>query len=184
MPNSFLTTCFANFKLMKIMNCEGAPIDNIPKEVGNLFYLRYLSLRDTKVQILPKSIGKLHNLETLDSKRSLVSELLVEISGLCKLRYLAVYNLNGDIKFNIHNRHGVKIENGIGHLESLQKLYEIEATSATLITKLGSLAQLRKLSISKLKKENGLDLCIAIQKMNHLRSMEIKAISEEEVLNL
>ncbi|KAL0000488.1 hypothetical protein SO802_014269 [Lithocarpus litseifolius] len=105
-------------------------------------------------------------------------------SGLCKLRYLAVYNLNGDIKFNIDNRRGVKIENGIGHLESLQKLYEIEATSATLITELGSLAQLRKLSISKLKKENGLDLCIAIQKMNHLRSIEIKATSEEEVLNL
>ena len=103
MPNSFLTTCFANFKLMKIMNCEGAPIDYIPKEVGNLFYLRYLSLRDTKVQILPKSIGKLHNLETLNLKRSLVSELPVEISGLCKLRYLAVYNLNGDIKFNIDN---------------------------------------------------------------------------------
>ena len=31
MPNSFLTNCFANFKLMKIMDCEGAPIDYIPK---------------------------------------------------------------------------------------------------------------------------------------------------------
>ena len=26
-PNSFLSTCFAKFKLMKIMDCEGAPID-------------------------------------------------------------------------------------------------------------------------------------------------------------
>ena len=50
MPNSFLTTCFGNFKLMKIMDCEGAPIDYIPKEVGNLLYLKYLSLRDTKVK--------------------------------------------------------------------------------------------------------------------------------------
>ena len=49
-PNSFLTTCFGNFKLMKIMDCEGAPIDYIPKEVGNLLYLKYLSLRDTKVK--------------------------------------------------------------------------------------------------------------------------------------
>ena len=48
MPNFFLTTCFANFKLMKVMDCEGAPIDYIPKEMGNLFRLRYLSLRDTK----------------------------------------------------------------------------------------------------------------------------------------
>ena len=84
-PNSFLAKCFANFKLIKIMDFEGAHIDYIPKEVGNLFHLRYLSLRDTKVHILPKSIGKLHNLETLDLKRSLVSELPTEISGLHNL---------------------------------------------------------------------------------------------------
>ena len=63
-PDSFFTTCFANFKLMKTMDFEGAPIDYIPKEVGNLLHLRYLSLRDTKVKMLPKSIGKLHYLET------------------------------------------------------------------------------------------------------------------------
>ncbi|KAL4618524.1 hypothetical protein ACB092_06G016900 [Castanea dentata] len=183
-PNYFLNTCFANFKLMKIMDCEGAPIDYIPKEVGKLFHLRYLSLRDTKVQILPKSIGKLHNLETLDLKCSLVSELPVEISGLRKLRYLVAYNYNRDIEYNIDTRRGIKIPKGIRHLESLQKLYEIEATSTTLIIELGSLAQLRKLSISKLKRENGMDLCTAIQKMSHLRSLEISATNEEEVLNL
>ncbi|KAM4092092.1 hypothetical protein ACB094_06G011100 [Castanea mollissima] len=183
-PNSFLNTCFANFKLMKIMDCEGAPIDYIPNEVGNLFHLRYLSLKDTKVQILPKSIGRLHNLETLDLKRSLVSELPVEISGLRKLRYLMAYNINRDTKYNIDTRRGIKIPKGIRHLESLQKLFNIEATSATLITELGSLAQLRKLTISKLKRENGMDLCTAIQKMSHLRSLGIKAASEEEVLNL
>ena len=184
MPNSFLANSFTNFKLMKTMDFEGAPIDCIPKEVGSLFHLRYLSLRDTKVQMLPKSIGKLLNLETLDLKRTLVSELPAEISGLLKLRYLVAYNYNGDTKFNIDTRRGIKIPNGIRHLESLQKLYQIEATSATLITELGSLAQLRKLSISKLKKENGMDLCTAIQKMSHLRSLEIYATSEEEILNL
>ena len=33
------------------------------------------------MQMLPKSIGKLQNLETLDLKRSLVSELPTEIGG-------------------------------------------------------------------------------------------------------
>ncbi|KAL4618521.1 hypothetical protein ACB092_06G016600 [Castanea dentata] len=183
-PNSFLMTCFANFKLMKVMDFEGAPINCIPKEVGSLFHLRYLSLKDTKVRILPKSIGKLYNLETLNLKNSLVYELPAEISGLCKLRYLAAYNFNRDNRYNINSFRGIKITNGIGRLESLQKLVKIEATSASLITELGSLAQLRKLSICKLKKENGLDLCTAIQKMSHLRSLQIKATSEEEVLNL
>ncbi|KAK4575648.1 hypothetical protein RGQ29_026565 [Quercus rubra] len=173
-PNSFLSTCFANFKLMKIMDCE----------VGNLFHLRYLSLRDTKVQMLPKSIGKLHNLETLDLKQSLVAELPMEISGLCKLQYLVAYNHNKDTKFNINSFRGVKIPNGIGLLKSLQKLSLIEASTATLITELGSLSHLKKLVICKLKKENGMDLCTAIQKMSHLRSLGISATSEEEVLNL
>ena len=101
MPNSFLTNCFANFKLMKIMDCEGAPIDYIPKEVGNLLHLKYLSLRDTKVKMLPNSIGKLYNLETLDLKCSLVSELPTEISRLRKLRYLVAYIENNDVEFNL-----------------------------------------------------------------------------------
>ena len=166
------------------MDFEGASINCIPKEVGNLFHLRYLSLRDMKVQNIPKSIGKLHNLETLDLKRSLVFKLPVEISGLRKLRYLLAYNYNIETKYSIDSRCGTKIPNGIMHFVCLQKLFYIEATSTTLIAELGSLAQLRKLGISKLKKENGTHLCTVIQKMNHLRSLDIVATSEEEVLNL
>ncbi|KAM4102586.1 hypothetical protein ACJW30_06G012300 [Castanea mollissima] len=87
-PNSFLSTCFANFKLMKIMDCEGAPIDYIPKEVGNLFHLRYLSLRDTK--------------------------LPAEINGLRKLRYVVAYIGNTNKNFDMNFRQAVKIHNGIG----------------------------------------------------------------------
>ena len=162
MPNSFFSTFFANFKLMKVMDCEGAPIDYIPKEVGNLFLLRYLSLRDTKVHKLPKSIGKLHNLETLDLKRSLVSELPVEINGLQKLRYLAAYFESHDIEDNIDFRRAIKIQSGIACLQSLQKLFKIEANNDALIEELGSLGQLRKLQICKLNRENGIALCTAL----------------------
>ena len=183
-PTSVLTTCFANFKLMKTMDFESSPIDYIPKEVGNLFHLRYLSLRNTKVKMLPKSIGKLHNLETLDLKCSLVSELPAAISGLHKLRYLAAYIENNNIKFNIDSRQAVKIHNGIGCLHSLHKLFKIEANNTALIAELGSLRQLRKLEISKLKRENGIALCIVLEKMSHLQSLRINATSEEEILEL
>ncbi|KAM4102582.1 hypothetical protein ACJW30_06G012100 [Castanea mollissima] len=164
-----------NFCLISVQNfsnlidCEGAPIDYIPKEVGNLFLLRYLSLRDTKVHILPKSIGKLHNLETLDLKRSLVSELPVEINGLQKLRYLAAYFESHDIEDNINFR---------------QALFKIEANNDALIEELGSLGQLRKLQICKLNRENGTALCTALEKMSHLQSLKISAAVEEEVLEL
>ena len=183
LPNSFLTTCFANFKLMKVMDFEGAPIDYIPKEVGNLFHLRYLSLRDTKVQVLPKSIGKLHNLETLDLKRSLVSKLPSEIIGLSKLRYLAAYIENDDIEYHIDFRRAIKVPSGIGNLKSLQKLYTVEATDS-FIVELGKLIQLRKLEIYKLKREYGMALCTELEKISNLRSLVISSTSEEEVLEL
>uniref|UniRef100_A0A2N9HYF5 Disease resistance protein RPM1-like n=1 Tax=Fagus sylvatica TaxID=28930 RepID=A0A2N9HYF5_FAGSY len=183
-PDSFLTTCFAHFNLMKTMDFEGAPIDYIPEEVGNLFHLRYLSLRDTKVEKLPKSIGKLKNLETLDLKRSRVSELPVEISGLSKLRYLVAYFENNDIKYNIHFRRAVKIHSGIRCLQSLEKLFNIEANNDAVIAELGSLGQLRKLAICKLKRENGITFCTTLKKMSHLRSLLISATSEEEFLGL
>ncbi|XP_065627688.1 disease resistance protein RPM1-like [Quercus suber] len=183
-PNSFLSTCFENFKLMKVMDFECAPITYIPKEVGNLFHLRYLSLRGMKVQMLPKSINKLHNLETLDLKRSLVSELPTEISGLCKLRYLAGYIQNDDIEYHINSRKAIKVPSGIGHLESLHKLYNVEACSNAFIAELGKLRLLRRLEITKLKRENGKTLCIALKKMSDLRSLRICATSEEEILEL
>ncbi|KAL4618400.1 hypothetical protein ACB092_06G007200 [Castanea dentata] len=182
MLKSFVEICFSNFKLMKIMDFEGAPIDYIPKEVGNLFHLSYLSLRDTKVQILPNSIGNLQNLETLDLKCSLVSELPMEISGLYKLQYLGAYIENFDIEFSIDSRRGLKIHSGIRYLQSLQKLVKIEANNAALITKLGSLRQLRTFEITNLRRENGIDLCTALEKMSHLQSLTINGTSEEEML--
>ena len=169
---------------MKIMDCEGAPIDYIPKEVGNLFHLRYLSLRDTKVKMLPKTIGKLHNLATLDLKRSFVSELPAEINGLRKLRYVVAFIENTDQIFGINHRQAVKIHSGIGCLQALQKLIKVEASSAALIAELGSLVLLRKLEIFKLKRENGIILCIVLKEMSHLQSLDICASSEDEVLEL
>nr|XP_023894898.1 disease resistance protein RPM1-like [Quercus suber] len=184
LPKSLVIGFFVNFKLMKTMDFEGAAIDYIPREVGNLIHLRYLSLRETKVQKIPKSIGKLHNLETLDLKRSHVSKLPVEISGLRKLRYLAAYIENHEVELNIESRRAVMIPSGIGHLESLQKLFTVEALNASFIAELEKLRQLRKLEIAKLKREDGMALCTALEKMSHLRSLDISSTSEEEILEL
>ncbi|GMY36621.1 disease resistance protein RPM1-like, partial [Fagus crenata] len=110
-------------------------------------------------------------------------KLPVEINGLCKLRYLAVYIPKLNIEWNINSRQAVHIPCGIGNLKSLQKLFNIEANNI-VIAELGGLAQLRKLQISKLKRENGIALCIALKKMTKLRSLDISSTSEEEVLEL
>ncbi|KAL7176933.1 hypothetical protein ACSBR2_030296 [Camellia fascicularis] len=52
-----LGTLAANFKLLKVLDLQCTPLDQLHKEVGNLFLLRYLSIRSTEVKIIPKSIG-------------------------------------------------------------------------------------------------------------------------------
>ncbi|KAK7836414.1 disease resistance protein rpm1 [Quercus suber] len=53
-------------KLLRVLDLEDAPIDELPDEVFKLFNLRYLNLRRTLLKKLPNSIGRLLNLQTLD----------------------------------------------------------------------------------------------------------------------
>ena len=59
LPDSFVKSCIANFKLMKVLDLEDSPINYLPEGVGNLFNLHLLNARNTKVKIIPKSIGNL-----------------------------------------------------------------------------------------------------------------------------
>ncbi|XP_028118518.1 disease resistance protein RPM1-like [Camellia sinensis] len=164
-----LGTVAANFKLLKVLDLGGAPLDQLDEEVGNLFILRYLSLRCTEVKIIPKSIGNLKNLQTLDLKYSPVSELPFDISRLRKLRHLFVV--------------GMKIRGGIGGLEELQILWFVE-TNDGVIKELEKLRQLRKLGIRKLEREHGRALCAGIEKMKYLQHLKVLASNYDEILDL
>lgn len=63
LPSSFCSKFLAKFKLLKVLNLEDASVDKLPEDLGYLFHLRYLSLKNIKVMMLPKSMGKLRNLE-------------------------------------------------------------------------------------------------------------------------
>jgi disease resistance protein RPM1 len=54
MTKSLKVKLFKKFKLLKVLEFEDAPTDCLPQEVGNLFHLKYLSLRRTKVKMLLK----------------------------------------------------------------------------------------------------------------------------------
>ncbi|KAM2281515.1 hypothetical protein ACFX1S_042107 [Malus domestica] len=163
-----------------------APINQLPKFVGDLYLLTYLSLRNTKVELLPDFIGNLQNLETLDLKQSLVYEIPAKINKLVKLRHLLAYYRDYSMELCLNSERGVKIHEGIGCLQALQKLYHVEANHGgiKLIKELGKLRQLRKLSLKNLKREDGRALCASIEKMKNLESLDLSAISEDEVLDL
>ncbi|CBI24371.3 unnamed protein product, partial [Vitis vinifera] len=138
---SLCRTFLANFKLLKVLDFEKAPLYSVPEDLGNLFHLRYLSLRRTKVKMLPKSIGKLQNLQTLDLKHSLVDALPVEIKKLQKLRHILAYS------YNYHSA------------------YQLPSVRGIL------LKQLRKLGITNLMEEDGLSLYASISNMKYLRTL-------------
>ncbi|XP_058722137.1 disease resistance protein RPM1-like [Vicia villosa] len=186
-PNHFIDGLIAKFKLLKVLDFENSLLKSIPDDLGNLFHLRYLNLSHTKVTVLPRSIGKLVNLETLDLRQTRVHELPEEINKLTKLRLLPVYYRKYEGHYSMLNfTIGVKMQEGIGCLISLQKLYFLEADHGgiDLIQELKKLKQLRKLGIRRVRGEYGSALCATIQEMKHLESLNITARAEEEILDL
>ncbi|KAF8402085.1 hypothetical protein HHK36_013037 [Tetracentron sinense] len=188
LSNSSMHTFFSGFRLLKVLDLKGAPLEMLPNEFVNLFHLRYLSLRRTRIKRLPNSIGKLQNLVTLDLKFTPVSELPSEILKLQRLQYLAVYNCSSQlVKSSFYlNFEGFKVQVGIGGLVNLQKLCHVEVNQGNnIIKELGRLTQLRRLGILKLRREDGMDLCSSIEKMSNLRSLSVASTNnEEEVLDL
>ncbi|PON65811.1 NB-ARC domain, LRR domain containing protein [Trema orientale] len=186
LTKSFVISLFERYKLLKVLDFENAPLDDLPKEVGNLFHLKYLCLKDTNLKVLPKSIGKLHNLQTLDLGHTSVCELPIEINKLQNLRHLFANSYKFKLEYGLNTLGGVRISDGVGQLEDLQTLILVEAYpgGSGLVKELEKLRQLRWLGISKLTADIGKALCTAIEKMNHLEKLYLASISEDEILDL
>lgn len=178
-------TCFSGFRLLKVLDLEGAPIDKFPSGIANLLHLKYLSLRKTNVKELPKSLGRLKNLETLDLKQTYVSELPKEIIKLQQLRHLLVYRYDVESYVDFDAVKAFRVPEYIGGLIALQKLAFVDASYGTSIFRaLGRLTQLRRLGIRRLRGGDGAELCESIAKMGHLLSFDVGSSDENELLDL
>lgn len=47
------------YRYMSVLDLSWLPVDNVPDAISDLFNLRHLGLRDSKVRLLPNSIEKL-----------------------------------------------------------------------------------------------------------------------------
>lgn len=105
------------------------------RDIGNLFHLKCLVIGGKCITQLPEKIGNLIFLETLDLRESGVIELPDRIFQIKQLKRLYV---NG----------ATKIPQGIGRLEALQELGDIQISEPSLLKELDNLTKLRILKIA------------------------------------
>lgn len=92
---SFFNKC----RLLRVLNLEGIQCQRgkLPKEIGFLIHLRFLSLRNTKIDELPLSIGNLMCLITLDLLTGNSTVLIPNVIGnMHRMRHLYLPESCGD----------------------------------------------------------------------------------------
>ncbi|KHM99509.1 Disease resistance protein RPM1 [Glycine soja] len=167
LSESLVKSMPTKYMLLRVLQFEGAPMyDYVPpiESLGDLSFLRYLSFRCSNIVHLPKLIGELHNLETLDLRQTRVCMMPREIYKLKKLRHLL-------------NKYGFLMDSGIGDLTSLQTLRGVDISYNTeeVVKGLEKLTQLRVLGLRKVESRFKSFLCSLINKMQHLEKLYISA---------
>ncbi|XP_044428827.1 disease resistance protein RPM1 [Triticum aestivum] len=186
---SILDGCMPSFTLlpllckksryMAVLELSGLPIEKLPDAIGDLFNLRHLGLRDSKVKVLPKSVEKLSNLLTLDLHGSDIHELPSGIRKLKKLRHLFAEKIIDPDWREIQCCSGMCIPKGPGNLTNLQTLQSLEAQDES-IRHLWELTQLRSLRLWNVKG----NYCGRIGESLVRMRLDVNASAENEVLLL
>ncbi|CAJ2639970.1 unnamed protein product [Trifolium pratense] len=172
LSEDFMRRIFTEYRRLKVLEFEASGLRNIIHEnLGNLVYLKYLSFKNSIIEInqreLPKSIGKLLNLETLNLGSNRSYKIPKEVSNLRKLRHFYGYRMSL-----------LQLKGGIGGMESLQTLSSVKIdddddVGRELIKELGKLRQLRKLSLINVTEDHISTLSSSLNEMQHLENLSI-----------
>ncbi|RZS09433.1 hypothetical protein BHM03_00040510 [Ensete ventricosum] len=162
-----------NFRLLRVLDLENAYLVELPGEMGDLFHLRYFSVRGTRLKKLPVSLKNLRNLQTLDIRRNQLRKLSFEIKRLKNLRHLEMRQ----------NEKSIKVPLGLSRMQYLQVVTGAQADS-TFVHEVGKLTELNKLAIEDLRAEDAVVLCSSINNMARLLSLSIFSIDASTAIDL
>jgi len=207
--------CSSKFKMLRVLDLKNAGFragQQDIRNIGLLLHLKYLHFPNvvSDMYSLPRCIGNLQALQTLDIQKSSFSALPTNMSKLQNLRRLrcsrvpesppssTLHLLNrashGDRNATaiLHMTlsscwsfsSGIKVPKGVGSLKRLQILekVDIKRTSRKAIKELGELTQLRKLVVrgKGASKKKCSAFCVAVQKLSSLRSLNVGTKSTYE----
>ncbi|XP_023917145.1 disease resistance protein RPM1-like [Quercus suber] len=180
--NKSLKTLPSGSKMLRVLDLEDAPIEELPDEVFKLFNLRYLNLRGTLLKNLPNSIGRLLNLQTLDIGDTQIKALPHGIGKLQNLRHLIMYLFTGNWN-DFRHFTGMQIATNIISLKNLQSIGIVEA-NGDFTRQVQRMVQLNSIGISNVKEGDEKNLCVSIESMRLLRVLAIIVTNEEETLRM
>lgn len=185
MPQSSerLVSVLCKSRYISVLELNGLPIEKLPDAIGDLFNLRHLSLRNSRVKFLPKSIENLVNLIMLDIRDSDIKKLPRGIAKLRKLRHLYAEKMSDIWGREFPSRAAMCFpKDGLCHLTQLQTLVAVGADDCTV--HLGKLTQMRHIRIWDVKGVQCDQLCTSLAEMHFLSNLEFHAVDEHEVLQL
>uniref|UniRef100_A0A0E0AUR2 Uncharacterized protein n=1 Tax=Oryza glumipatula TaxID=40148 RepID=A0A0E0AUR2_9ORYZ len=137
-PHSVKVPSLLQFRRLRVLDFEGCEqLENHHlANIENLLHLKYLSIKDTIVNVLPTHITRLRCLQTLNVDVRGAINIPTHIYRLRQLTYLLV-----DMRCQLPAK--------IGNMQALQelKVVNVLAQSLNTLQGLGKLTNLRKLSI-------------------------------------
>ncbi|GAU41226.1 hypothetical protein TSUD_129020 [Trifolium subterraneum] len=169
------------YKRLSVLDLEHVGLRDVPKDFGSLSHLKYFRFRENfrgDRCVLPKVIGMLENLETLDLTRTSFNPMPKEICKLRKLRHFLGYNMSL-----------IQLKDGIGGMTSLQTLRDVyldggEIEVVKLIQELGKLKQLRELVLIGVKSQYMSAISSSINEMQQMEKLYIRANGYNIVIDM
>ncbi|KAM3298859.1 hypothetical protein ACQJBY_040377 [Aegilops geniculata] len=174
---------FASLGLLRVLDLEGFDglkdyhVDNICE----IFQLRYLNLRRTKITKLPKKIEYLQQLETLDIRETAVRSFATKAVVLPMLKHMLAGNTQ-DPNEDIESFSTVCMPSEIDKATNLQILCHVDVSGKEdQLVEIGKLLELRKLGVVfRGNRNNFKHLLQAIEKLNKsLLSLSLRAETTE-----
>ncbi|KAI3837221.1 hypothetical protein MKW92_010053 [Papaver armeniacum] len=166
----YLSSLFGGFKSLRVLELYGETcIDSLPKEVGELIHLRYLSLEKTYLKKFDKiNLSKLVHLRTLNLRGNIYANELVlddHIWCLNRLRHLYLRN--------IRPAANKKSQKGFDTYPKDLQLLVIQAGDWIHNVELEKLSSLRKLKIEECLRSHSSNITRAVANLTKLRSLAL-----------
>ncbi|KAL6653828.1 hypothetical protein ACP70R_008752 [Stipagrostis hirtigluma subsp. patula] len=169
---------FRELRALDLGSCHSLQTHHL-KGIEKSFLLKYLIIGGNCISGIPKEIVKLKLLQTLDLRASGLNELPESVFLLKRLERLCV------------NSH-MKIPDGIGKMEALQELFDININKPELLKEICNLAKLRVLriaiwswdeSLKRSAKQLQDNLCSLVQGRENIQSLSIYTYYSLDFMN-